>query len=129
MSGTAAITPGGDGRFGDFDVLSQAGHWDRVTARTVLDRLDVAPDLSFFTRQEEPTLRALLDLLLGQHDEPRIPAAELIDARLRAGHTDGWRYSDMPEDGDAFRQSFAAMRPPCSQNCRLPQSQFTPVKS
>jgi hypothetical protein len=25
----------------------------------------------------------------------------MVDARLAAGETDGWRYADMPEDGQA----------------------------
>jgi hypothetical protein len=65
--------------------------------------------LAFFTTGEEPTIRALLDLILAQHDEPRVPVTELIDLRLAAGETDGWRYEDMPEDGEAWRRSLAAL--------------------
>jgi hypothetical protein len=103
------VTPGNKGRFGDFDVLGQVDHWDRVTAGVVLARLDVDPALTFFTAEEEPTLRALVDHLLGQHEEPRVPVAELIDHRLAVGETDGWRYEDMPEDGEAWRRSLAAL--------------------
>jgi Gluconate 2-dehydrogenase subunit 3 len=103
------VTPGGQGRFGDFDVLDQVSRWDLVTAGVVLARLDVDPRLSFFTATEEPTVRALVDLLLGQHDEPRVPVVEMLDKRLMAGETDGWHYSDMPEDGRAWRQSLAAL--------------------
>jgi hypothetical protein len=31
----------------------------------------------------------------------------MIDARLAAGETDGWRYEDMPEDGQAWRDTLA----------------------
>ena len=31
----------------------------------------------------------------------------MIDARLAAGETDGWRYADMPEDGQAWRDTLA----------------------
>jgi hypothetical protein len=34
---------------------------------------------------------------------------QLVDARLAEAITDGWRYDDMPEDGDAFRLTFAAL--------------------
>jgi hypothetical protein len=34
-----------------------------------------------------------------------VPVLEMIDARLAAGETDGWRYEDMPEDGQAWRLS------------------------
>ena len=32
-----------------------------------------------------------------------MPIAQLIDARLADEKTDGWRYDDMPEDGQAWR--------------------------
>ncbi|HEX4218752.1 MAG TPA: gluconate 2-dehydrogenase subunit 3 family protein, partial [Acidimicrobiales bacterium] len=51
----------------------------------------------------------LVDLLLAQHDEPKVPVAEMIDHRLTAGQTDGWHYEDMPEDGAAWRQSLSAL--------------------
>jgi Gluconate 2-dehydrogenase subunit 3 len=103
------VTPGNQGRFGDFDVLAEIGHWDPVTTGVVLARLDPDPQLAFFSTEEEPTLRALLDLLLAQHDEPRVPVAELIDHRLATGETDGWRYEDMPEDSEAWQHSLAAL--------------------
>ena len=31
----------------------------------------------------------------------------MIDARLADGQTDGWRYADMPEDGQAWRDTLA----------------------
>ncbi len=63
--------------------------------------------LSFFTGVEQATAEALCDQLLAQHDEPRVPVAALIDVRLATGETDGWHYADMPEDGEAWRQTLA----------------------
>jgi hypothetical protein len=103
------VTPGNKGRFGDFDVLGEVSRWDLVTAGVVLARLDVDPQLSFFDATEEPTARALFDLLLAQHDEPRVPVTELVDQRLLAGLTDGWHYEDMPEDAEAWHRSLAAL--------------------
>jgi hypothetical protein len=103
------VTPGNKGRFGDFDVLGEVSRWDLVTAGVVLARLDVDPRLSFFDATEEPTVRALLDLLLAQHDEPKVPVTELIDERLVAGLTDGWHFDDMPEDAEAWHRSVAAL--------------------
>ena len=40
-------------------------------------------------------------------DQPSVPVLALIDARLAAGETDGWRYADMPEDGQAWRDTLA----------------------
>ncbi len=98
MSGPASRFPG-------FDVLGQSGHWDPVTAGVVLARVGRPPDIRFFTPAEEAAATALCDRLLGQDDEPGIPVVPQIDARLAEQETDGWRYEDMPEDGQAWRDS------------------------
>ena len=92
-------------RFGDFDVLSQAQSWDAVTSGVVLRRLGPPPPLRFFTVEEEATARPLLDCLLAREPDSPIRIFELIDERLAENETDGWRYEDMPEDGDAWRRS------------------------
>jgi len=105
--GRSGTTPGGDVRFPGYDVLGQAPGWDAVTAGVVLRRLGPPPPRRFFTVDEEATARPLLDRLLAQEGEPKIPVFEMIDARLAEGETDGWRYADMPEDGDAWKRSLA----------------------
>ena len=103
-------TPGsGPEHFPGFDVTSQADRWDQVTAGVVLARLAPPPPLRFFTIEEEPTARALVDRLLGQDDEPKVPAVEMIDQRLLNRAGDGFRYSDMPEDPEAWRRSLAGV--------------------
>jgi hypothetical protein len=102
-------TPGHRGRFDGFDVLGQAPTWDPVTEGVVLGRLGPGPPVRFFTTQEEATCRPLLDRLLGQEEEPRIPLFEPIDSRLAEAEGDGWRHEDMPEDGEAWRRSLAAL--------------------
>ena len=103
--------PGGrNRRFPGFDVTDQAARWDRVTAAVVAGR--TRPEngrLSFFGAGEAAVASALLDRLLAQDHPPRIPVLHMIDERLAAGRTDGWRYEDMPEDGDAWRRSLAAL--------------------
>ena len=56
------------------------------------------PGCDFSRRPSRPTAGALLDLLLAQHDEPKVPVLALVDRRLAADDTDGWLYEDMPED-------------------------------
>jgi hypothetical protein len=94
-------------RFPGFDVLDQAGHWDPVTAGVVLQRVGRPPDIRFFTPAEEAAATALCDRLLGQDQEgvPKVEVVPQIDARLAEQETDGWRYADMPEDGQAWRDS------------------------
>ncbi len=83
---------------------------DLVTpaTRAVLQaRLD--PDGSgsaprFFADADFWTLTAALDRLLASPAAPTARDMALaIDARLAAGKSDGWRYSEMPPDGDAAR--------------------------
>jgi hypothetical protein len=101
----SGTTPGGPVRFPGFDVLDLEPAWDPVTTGVVLRRVGPAPKLQFFTLDEEAAARPLLDRLLAQDDEPRVPVFELIDARLAENETDGYRYVDMPEDCDAWRRS------------------------
>jgi hypothetical protein len=93
------------GRFEGFDVLALSGTWDPVTTGVVLRRIGPRPAIRFFTAEEEAVARPLLDRLLAQDDEPRVPVFELIDERLADGETDGWRYEDMPEDGAAWKRT------------------------
>ena len=66
-------------------------------------RLDPPGPLRFFTPEEEPTLRAFCDVVLAQDDEPRVPVAEMVDAKLADGDLDGYRYADMPRDPETWR--------------------------
>jgi hypothetical protein len=102
-----AITPQHEGRFPGFDVLDQVPNWDDVTAGVVLARLALPNMLSFFTPYEVGIAQPVLDLLLGQDDEPWVPVLPLIDTRLSIGETDGWHYDDLPEDGQAWRNTLA----------------------
>jgi len=102
---TPPTTPQRQGRFGSFDVLGQVSYWDQVTTGVVLERLATPADLAFFRGREVATARVLLDLLLAQDDEPKVPVLELVDTRLARGETDGWHYSEMPEDGEAWRRT------------------------
>ena len=104
-----ATTPQDRGRFTGFDVLAQVDRWDDVTAGAVLARLSHPTGLSFFTVAEVAVAAPLLDLLLAQDAEPRVPVLELIDERLAVGETDGWHYDTMPEDGDAWRRTLACL--------------------
>ena len=108
------------GRFPGFDVLDQARHWDQPTAGVVFARTGRPPALRFFTGPEASCARALLSLLTGQDEldsEPAVPVLEMIDSRLEAGETDGWRYDDMPEDGQAWRDTLSYLDADASQRC------------
>jgi hypothetical protein len=97
-------TPQSRARYPDFDVLDEAGHWDDVTREVVLGRLE-APPVRFFDAEQAATLRAFCDTVTAQDDEPRIPLLEHIDANLQAGKREGYRYADLPDDGETWRRA------------------------
>src|SRR5438067_831242 len=108
--GTTGTTPGNRGRFRGFDVLGLASGWDAATRDVVLSRLAPPPAPSFSTPEEEAVARPLLDRLLAQDEEPRVPVFETIDARLARGQGDGWRHEELPEDGEAWRRILSAVQ-------------------
>ena len=97
-------TPQGHGRYPDFDVLEEVGHWDDATRRVVLARVEKVPPILFFDEAEAATLGAFCDTVLAQHAEPRIPVLAMVDAKLHSHSHDGYRYADLPADEQTWRQ-------------------------
>jgi hypothetical protein len=96
-------TPQGHGRYPDFDVMAQAAHWDPVTRALIESREREVPPVRFFSPREATCARAFCDLVTAQDAEPRIPVMEMIDEKLHEGRLDGYRYADLPEDGETWR--------------------------
>jgi Gluconate 2-dehydrogenase subunit 3 len=96
-------TPQMHGRYPDYDVLEQSGHWDPVTRELVRRRVHDVPEIRFFSAREAATLRALTDVLTAQDSEPRIPVVNYVDEKYAKGELDGYQYDDMPDDRDAWR--------------------------
>ncbi|MCA1689476.1 MAG: gluconate 2-dehydrogenase subunit 3 family protein, partial [Actinobacteria bacterium] len=96
-------TPQMHGRFPDYDVLANAGHWDELTRAVVLERVRAVPSIRFFTAREAACLGPFLDVVLAQDDEPRIPVLAMVDKKLSEGKLDGYQYADMPDDRDTWR--------------------------
>jgi hypothetical protein len=97
------------GRYPDYDVMDALGTWDEATTTVVLARLDPSGPLRFFTAEQEPTLRAFCDTVLAQDQQPRVPVAEAVDAKLADGRLDGYQYADMPDDRDTWRFVLAGL--------------------
>jgi hypothetical protein len=96
-------TPQMHGRYPDFDILGEAGHWDPVTRKVVLSRVHDVPEIRFFSAAEAATLGVLCDLLTAQDSEPRVPLVNYIDEKCDHGDLDGFQFDDMPDDRDAWR--------------------------
>ena len=98
------VTPQLIGRYPDHDVLSQIDHWDEVTRRVVVDRVENVPLVRFFTAGEAATLKAFCEVVTAQDSEPRIPVLSYIDEKLQQGKRDGWQYFDLPDDDEVWRR-------------------------
>ena len=69
----------------------------------------------FFSADEVKSLAALCDAMIPQDgpDDPggaryRVDLAGEIDRRIHGGNGNGWRYADLPADGEAYRRGLAA---------------------
>jgi Gluconate 2-dehydrogenase subunit 3 len=91
------------GRYPDWDVLSQAGHWDEVTRKVVMERVEKVPPFRFFDERERRALKAFCDTVTAQDHEPRIPVLSMVDAKLHAGELDGFQFAGMPDDREVWR--------------------------
>lgn len=93
------------GYYPGFSTLAQQAFWDEATRRVVLNRVESIPPMRFFSPEEARLMEAVCARLLPQDDRDaahRIPIVPRIDERLHAGHIDGYRYVDMPPDGEAY---------------------------
>jgi hypothetical protein len=97
-------TPQMVGRYPDYDVLAEAGHWDEVTRRVVLDRVENVPPIRFFDEDEQRTLIAFCDVVTAQDSDPRIPVLSYVDEKLFEGKRDGWQHHDVPDDDETWRR-------------------------
>src|SRR5579875_3689537 len=109
------ITPQMIGRYPDYDVLDAIDSWDEVTRRVVTERLGPAGPLRFFSAEEEPALRAFCDTATAQDAEPRVPVAEMVDRKFAQGLLDGFRFEDLPEDGETWHLVLAGLEHSASE--------------
>ena len=103
------ITPQMVGRYPDFNVLDEADHWDEVTRRVVLERVEHVPAVRFFTRPETVTLGVFCDVVMAQDREPKIPVLQMVDAKMFSGAREGYRYAELPDDGETWRRVAAGL--------------------
>jgi hypothetical protein len=105
----AGVTPQMHGRYPDYNVLDELGHWDEATRRVVLDRVENVPPIRFFTDGEARTLGSFCDVVMAQDRDPKIPVLNMVDAKLFAGQLDGFRFDGMPDDRETWRRVAAGL--------------------
>jgi Gluconate 2-dehydrogenase subunit 3 len=98
------VTPQMHGRYPDYNVLDEVGHWDEVTRRVVTERVEKVPPIRFFTAEEARTLGVFCDVVMAQDREPKIPVLNMVDAKLFAGELDGFIFDGMPDDRETWRK-------------------------
>lgn len=101
------------GYYPGFSTLSQQAFWDKATRDVVLKRVNDVPPIRFFIADEHAAMEAIASRILPQDDrddDHRIPIVPFIDERLYLNKTDGYRYTDMPSDQDAYRLGIHAIQ-------------------
>jgi len=100
------------GYYPGLSTMDQQAFWDEATRAVIEARLHKVPPIRFFEPEEVELLSAVAARILPQDDrdpDHRIPIVNVIDERLYSGRTDGYRYDDMPSDGDAYHLGLKAI--------------------
>ena len=99
-------------RYPGYDVLAKrwTESWNEPTRQVIDRRLAVPREPRFFSATEWPTLGAVCDRIMPQpKDRPPVPLAAYVDQKITDGLLDGYRYAQMPPQGEAWRRGLAAL--------------------
>jgi hypothetical protein len=95
-----------------YDVLAKrrTPSWNEKTREVINHRLVVPREPRFLS----PELFAVLDaacrrIVPQPSDRPPVPLAAYVDTKLYERKLDGFRYAQMPEQGEAYRQGLAGL--------------------
>lgn len=116
-------------RYPGYDVLAKSAEWDDVTRDVLEKRVQRVPRLRFFLEHEAATLQTLCDVVLPQDDRPvgeRVPIVPWIDARLHARQGPGYRFEEMPPDGEFWRALVRALDAEAREGWRARFAQLHP---
>jgi hypothetical protein len=115
------------GYYPGFSTLDQQAFWDEATRRVVLDRVHHVPPIRFFSPEEVRLMEAVCARLLPQDDRDaahQIPLVPGVDERLASGRIDGYRFEDMPPDGDAYHLGLRGIQAIAEAMCGAPFEQL-----
>jgi hypothetical protein len=99
-------------RYPGYDVLAKRGteSWNEVTRQVIDRRLAVRREPRFFSATEWRTLNAMCDRIVPQpKDRPPVPLAAYVDQKMADGMLDGYRYVQLPPQGEAWQRGLAAL--------------------
>jgi hypothetical protein len=99
-------------RYPGYDVLAKRDtpSWDDITRRVIAQRLATPAGPRFFNAIEWRAVTALCACIVPQaDDEPVVPLASLLDAKLQDSGAEGYRDARLPPLRDAWRVGLAAL--------------------
>lgn len=119
-------------RYPGYDVLNKRNSqsWNDQTRAVIDERLAIDPERhDFFTEAEWPTLRAVCDRIVPQTvARPRpVPLAAMIDQKMRASGSEGYRYAELPPMRDAWRRGLAALDAEAKERHRYRFHELAPL--
>jgi hypothetical protein len=100
------------GYYSGFSTLSQSPFWDDATRRVVEHRVKEPPARKFFSAAAWDFWAAVFEHLIPQADrtpDRQIPLIPMLDDRLTANRTVGYRYEDMPHDRVVYELGIEAI--------------------
>jgi hypothetical protein len=99
-------------RYPGYDVMSKRWtlSWNEATRETIDRRLAIPREPRFFTAEEWRTLTAVCARIMPQPpDRPPVPLPAFVDQKITDGLLDGYRFAQMPPQGEAWRRGLAAL--------------------
>jgi hypothetical protein len=100
------------GYYPGFSTLSQSTFWDAATRRVVDKRVQQPPARKFFSEATWDFWTAVFAHLVPQTDrtpDRQIPLVPVLDDRLAANRTVGYRFEDMPHDRVVYELGIEAI--------------------
>jgi Gluconate 2-dehydrogenase subunit 3 len=100
------------GYYGGYSTLAQKKNWDAATRAAVIERVEKAAAIRFFSQQEATLIGAVIDRVLPQDDRSQartISILSVLDERLYRNSLNGFRYEDMPPDQEAYKLAIKAI--------------------
>jgi hypothetical protein len=99
-------------RYPGYDVLAKRNtpSWNAKTREVIDRRLAVPREPRFFTPEEFATVEAIAARIVpAAPGQPPIPVAALVDGKLYADCSDGYREATIPPQREAWRQGLHAL--------------------
>ena len=99
-------------RYPGYDVMAKrwTQSWNEATRRTIDRRIAIANTPSFFSPSEWETLGAVCERIMPQpKDRAPVPLPSYVDQKMAKGELDGYRYAQLPPQGEAWQRGLQAL--------------------